>query len=117
MTRPEPPSGFKRYPAIMLPSGSVVEPASCWLLTVDVFEEREVEAAVRDGHRTLTQIAETAGGRWLAPELRSAAEIRAAAYRDLADAVPALGRQIGADATPQQALAAVAAWCRAQAGD
>jgi hypothetical protein len=64
------PEGFKKYPKIMLPSGHLVEPASCWLLWVDVFSEREAE---RDATRTgmaLDKVAKFYDGYDLAPVLR-----------------------------------------------
>ncbi len=64
------PEGFKKYPMIMLPDGKLVEPASCWLLQVDVFSEREVETAVRENLWSLDAISEHHDGEWLAPVLR-----------------------------------------------
>ena len=37
-----PPEGFKTYQVIVTPDGKVVQPASCWIVEVDVFTEREL---------------------------------------------------------------------------
>lgn len=63
--RPPPPPGFKRAPMVILPDGKLVAPASCWLVTVDVFEERELASDVRDSHWPLDKIAGKYGGQWL----------------------------------------------------
>lgn len=41
------PEGFKSYHKIMLRNGELVEPASCWLVNVDVFSERDLVEAVK----------------------------------------------------------------------
>jgi hypothetical protein len=79
-----PPEGFKNYLMIMTPEGRLIAPASCWVYEVNVFTQRDVERAVRDGDR-LNNVARRYGGEDLAPRLVAPA---------LADEITALNAKI-----------------------
>lgn len=62
------PEGFKKYLKIMLSDGTLVEPASCWLVNVDVFSERDLVEAVKVNR--LDDVAKWYDAQDLAPVMR-----------------------------------------------
>jgi len=41
-------TGVKTYRVIVGPNGEVFQPASCWIVDVDMFSEKELRAAIED---------------------------------------------------------------------
>lgn len=62
--------GFKRYHVIVGPNGQILQPASCWLVEVDVFDEKELKHAIEHGPETLGKVMDRFDAEDLAPVVR-----------------------------------------------
>lgn len=63
------PEGFNQYYVLITPNGRIFQILSCSLVKVDVFDERELSAAL-GGPETLDKTLERFDAEWLAPIVR-----------------------------------------------
>lgn len=63
------PEGFKEYYVLVGPEGQIIQLAHCSLVKVNVFDERELQAAL-EGPESLDKTLERFDAEWLAPVVR-----------------------------------------------